>query len=1478
MTTNPENQSNQTDQHTVRISNLKLNGDNFHRWSLSVRLYIRGRGKIGYLTGEKKEPDRKDAEYATWEAENSMVMAWLTNSMEEDISATYLGYSTAKELWDNLTEMYSDLGNQSQIYELQLKLGELKQGNETVTKYFSAMKRLWQELDIFKDYTWKDPSDAAHYQKEVDNSRVYSFLAGLNVEFDEVRSRIIGRRPLSSLNEVFAEVRREESRRSVMLGKKEPVPASIETSALVSQENTALKAAARKPEDKKKVWCDYCHRPRHTRETCWKLNGKPENWKARERSFPNANSAEQVSLTKEQIDQLLKLVNHSSTPNCSLVHTGNLSTSFLSLTDHTPWIIDSGASDHMTSMSSLFHTYIPCPGNKKVRLADGSFTPIAGKGSVKISNAITLESVLHVPNLSCNLLSVSKLSRNSNCLVIFSPQKCVFQDRNLGKEIGSAREDGGLYYFGGKDQAVGLSCDVNSLSIREQIMTWHYRLGHPSFPYLKHLFPVLFQKLKNQYLHCDICSFSKSTRQLYNSKPYRASKPFYLIHSDVWGPCNITSLSGKRWFVTFIDDHTRLCWVYLMKQKSEVQQLFKIFYNMVETQFQTKISILRTDNGKEYFNQILGQFLLEKGIQHQSSCGHTPQQNGVAERKNRHLLEVSRALMLAMNVPHYLWGDAVLTAAYLINRVPSRVLNHRTPLSCLKEFFPDNRLHSNLPLKVFGCTVFVHITDVGRSKLAPKAEKCVFIGYATNQKGYKVFNPKTKKIQVSMDVVFLEQQPFFENHLQGEKYNRVFEDEAARTGTGTGKSFQDQTSTGASSPVPYLPHLPSVLDKPIEINPADQTISLSQNLPTTGGDTTSQVLNEDPTTEIQVYTRRRHQNNRDHPSTQGQSQSANPMEPGLELHNTGNPSITIEPNFSSQTNSGPTVTESNTEHNTRVFDTDLDIPIAIRKGVRSCTNHPIAKYMSYHKLSSEHKAFTSKISHLSIPRNIQEALECPKWKEAVMEEMNALVKNNTWESVVLPREKKAVGCKWVFTVKCKADGSIERYKARLVAKGFTQTHGLDYQETFAPVAKVNSIRILFSLAANCGWSLHQLDVKNAFLNGYLDEEVFMEPPPGFEHLVGRGRVCKLIKSIYGLKQSPRAWFERFGEVVRKLGYRQSQGDHTLFVKHSSEGKRAVLIVYVDDIILTGDDDSEIDRLKKLLAKEFEVKDLGEAKYFLGMEITRSEHGISVCQRKYVLDLLGETGMLGCRAAETPMEPNLKVEASTPEELVDKEQYQKLVGKLIYLAHTRPDITFAVGVVSQFMHSPGQKHHEAVVRILRYLKGTPGKGLFFANNGHFQVDIYTDADWAGDITDRRSTSGYCTFVCGNLVTWRSKKQNVVARSSAEAEYRAVALGICEGLWMRQILEDLNIKLTSPIKLYCDNKSAIAIAHNPVLHDRTKHVEIDKHFIKEKIDKGQICMTYLPTAQQVADILTKSLPRRQFDELVSKLEMRDIFKPA
>jgi Reverse transcriptase (RNA-dependent DNA polymerase) len=399
-------------------------------------------------------------------------------------------------------------------------------------------------------------------------------------------------------------------------------------------------------------------------------------------------------------------------------------------------------------------------------------------------------------------------------------------------------------------------------------------------------------------------------------------------------------------------------------------------------------------------------------------------------------------------------------------------------------------------------------------------------------------------------------------------------------------------------------------------------------------------------------------------------------------------------------------------------------------------------------------------------------------------------------------------------------------------------------------------------------------VKNAFLHGDLEEEIYMDLPPGYYNPKSINKVCKLKKALYGLKQSPRAWFGRFSNAMKNYGYKQGDSDHTMFYRKYDD-KIPILIIYVDDMIITGNDIEEIQHLESQLSKEFEMKNLGGLKYFLGIEVSRNEKGIFLSQRKYVLDLLTEVGMLDCKPADTPMIQNTKLEMNPSQVSTNKERYQRLVGKLIYLSHTRPDIAYAVGVVSQFMHAPGEEHMKAVMRIIRYIKGAPGRGIKFEKNGHAEIKGYSDADWAGNVMDRKSTAGYFTFVGGNLVTWRSKKQNVVALSSAETEFRGMVKGICELLWLRKLISELGFDHKYEMKLYCDNKAAIDISHNPIQHDRTKHIEVDRHFIKEKLDSKIISLPFVRSSEQLADILTKAVASSEFSAALDQIGMVDIY---
>jgi hypothetical protein len=456
------------------------------------------------------------------------------------------------------------------------------------------------------------------------------------------------------------------------------------------------------------------------------------------------------------------------------------------------------------------------------------------------------------------------------------------------------------------------------------------------------------------------------------------------------------------------------------------------------------------------------------------------------------------------------------------------------------------------------------------------------------------------------------------------------------------------------------------------------------------------------------------------------------------------------------------------------------------------------------------------------PTFFEEAIQRKEWADAMTKEYQSIMKNEVWEIVPRPKSKDVVSSRWLFKIKHDADGSIEKYKARFVTRGFSQKEGIDYEETFALVAKYTSIRTIIALAAKMKWKLHQMDVKTAFLNGVIEEEVYIEQPQGFEVEDRKSHVCRLKKALYGLKQAPRAWYGRIESFLMSLGFTKSKAVSNLYFKVMND-EPVILLLYVDDLFLTGEENI-ITECKKRLASKFEMKDLGLMHYFLGLEVWQSPERIFLNQGKYIVKILKRLDMLECNSMNTPMEAKLKLLVDTSSELIDATLYRQIIGSLMYLTNTRPDICFFVNTLSQFLVEPRHVHLVAAKHVMRYLKGTIDCGLSYDGDHNFTLSGYTDADWEGSVSDRKSTSGCCFSLGSTMISWQSRKQSIISLSTAEAEYIVACSASCEAIWLRKLLTglfDLEMEATT---ILCDNQSCIKMTENPVFHDRSKHIEI------------------------------------------------------
>lgn len=979
------------------------------------------------------------------------------------------------------------------------------------------------------------------------------------------------------------------------------------------------------------------------------------------------------------------------------------------------WIGDSGATDHMCNNKAAFKELIPY--NKVIRVANGDSMTAVGKGSIDVrcyngKEWVTrpMLNVLYVPELDCNLFSLSKVLDRGYRLESTARLWKVFDGKEL---IVMGIRDNLIIEM--QMQIVG----ANALLARSEKLTlgeWHQRLAHQNARHVREVLKRYNVPFVDRNFQCEACVMGKMHRISFPISTSSSGKCGDIIHADLCGPMPTKSLGGARYFLLLKDDYSHFRVVYFLKGKDTVPEMIKDFLLLIKTQFDHTVKILRTDNGLEFVNRQVKELTAAHGIIHQTTVAYSPEQNGSAEREMRTLVEAARSMLQAKEMNDNLWGEAINTVVYVLNRTGTSSIKGKCPLELWAGHSPD--LHV---FNVFGRTVYCHVPGQQRKKLDAKAEMCVFVGYATEQKGYRVLNSRRNRVETVRDVIFRDPKKVFipinyEEEVNGE--TQAEEEEVCE------EEFFDS----------------------VEVNGEPKILNESLCGITEG--------NVRPT---RLRTR---------------------LEPGVAMLTISEPS-------------------------------------------------------SYEEATSGN--------------------EKNKWTTAMKEELESLHANNTWELVPWTGQR-LVDCRWTFKLKLDATGNVNRYKARLVARGFSQTHGVDYTETFSPVIRMESVRTILALAAERGLKIQQFDVKTAFLHGDLKEKIYMKQPLGFED--DSGMVCLLKKSLYGLKQSPRRWNEKFVTSLKELGLQQSKADPCVFI---GEKEYIILGFYVDDGLVVSDSDLELERVMSGLREKFEMS---EVKFglFLGMEIHKDTHGITLGQQRYAERVLESYRMDTAHPVSTPTSINNHSDLSLKN---TKFPYREAVGSLMYLAvMTRPDLSFAVGAASRHLENPTEDDVCRVKQILRYLKGTTTLKLrFLAKPTEIRLLAYSDSDYAGDVDTRRSTSGYVFLLGGACISWRSERQRVVATSTTEAEYIAAAEAVKELLWIERLLKELISAHPIPT-LFVDNRSAIKLVENQVLHRRTKHIDVRYHFIREKFNENCFELESVSTREQAADILTKGLEKSLF----------------
>jgi len=1167
------------------------------------------------------------------------------------------------------------------------------------------------------------------------------------------------------------------------------------------------------------------------------------------------------------------------------------------------WNPDTGATMHMTPHRHWFLSY--SPHVVAVRLANNSIVWSAGMGSVefepmfgeKCGQHIVFHDVLHVPALGGNLLSLLHLTRVKGYTITIEGTGIEFHQNKQLLFTASVTERN-VGYLNGRTI---IPQSANSASTCPLDLTlWHRRCSHLNFDDVKRMHNrnlVTGMKMNSQTPPdpiCEPCILGKQRRHNIPKTATRRTSLLALVHTDLKGPLPVQSPERYRYWQPFVDDKSRWTAVTFLKKKSEALMAFKRYKAYAEKKLGCKILVERDDKGGEFIGQEFYDFCADEGILRQHTEPNEPHQNGVAERVNEDIATGATALLVQAKLPQSFWTHAVSTYVHTKNRTPTSALNGQTPYFHWKGKKPDISY-----FRVFGCLAYVLVHKGKRKALEAHSKKCIFVGYPEGVKAWQFWDPESKRFIISSHAVFDERyfpgnsttainltgqpapakpitsQPQVVIHQGGDDDT----DDGPPSKPEPPRSAPPAILAPAPPPEPEPPHPapPAILapapnailsHPPPDPNPAP----MRKNPPRASRFKGS--LSEVELTKQTLYAPSKN-------VTSAKSPSPDPLlMPSPSATPAPEPSSSIDPESEDEL----LLTDSHgaQESAERAIGSGLEYVFCAQRD-DYLTFDEAAEYA----LATAEFAFKGS-THDGEPRSFHEAMKRPSeesthWYKAAIDEIQSLIDNGTFELVRLPPGRKPIGSRWVFKVKRNADGSIERHKARVVAQGFAQRPGFDYTETFAPTPKWAALRAILAIAAMENLELESVDISSAYLNGELEEEVYMRQPEGFVEK-GDDWFWHLRKSLYGLKQAGRCWHKKLNEVLEKLGFRRTVCEHSVWI-FQRDDVRVIIPVFIDDMTIAAKSCQEIQRVKDDLKAHFKLRDLGSTSWLLGVEIKRdrSKQTLTLSQRQYILDLLNRFDLKDCNTVTTPLDPNVRLSSSmSPTSSQDIEEmraipYSQAVGALMYLAiATRPDIAYSVGVLARFNKNPGMQHWKAVKHLFRYLKGTLDYTLTYSASSPPSSELfstYSDADHGGNPDNGRSTSGYIVKMGNGAISWSSRLQGFVALSTTEAEYVAATSAGQEIIWLRNLLTELGYKFNSPSSLYIDNRSALSVAKNPEHHGRMKHLDLRFYWLRDEVEKGIINPIHLRTDEMPADIMTKALGRIKVGEMVKLIGLTE-----